>query len=775
MGTSIRQKFSQWGARLAQPHVLLPTLGVVVLAVIWVTALHMIEVEQRAAERATAGSTLELLDTYEAQMLRNLREIDQALKVVKYAYESSRDAQVLAQLKSKALLPPDLLFAMAIIDASGRVVANTRPYAVATSGPGRRDAEGGSPEIWTSRPLNGGASEWQITFSRSIDDRAGRHGGSVTLSVDASYFVSGYERSKLGDTGLLGIAGLDDGSFLVRRSGDAVSSGGVVRTSSARDSFMEPVALRAVDPVDHITRLSATRSLYGFPLALVVGLGEEEQLAGVRSNAGSYRFRAMVASAVLLLVIGALVHSGWRVAQAQRRENEARLAHDERVQHLAYHDALTGLPNRALFSKMLEHAIANGKRHGTGFAVLFLDLDRFKQINDTLGHQIGDELLADLARRLTDSVRQTDTVARFGGDEFVVLLSQVHEDRYVAGVARKLLDVTAEPYKSRDRNLIGTASIGIALYPRDGDDEQTLMKHADVAMYHAKGQGKNNFQFFSESLQVNYLKRLTLETSLRQALEHEEFEVHYQPKIDFSTGALTGMEALVRWRSPEHGLVLPSDFIPIAEDTGLIVPIGLWVLETACAQNVRWQHPALPALRVAVNLSPRQFGQERLLEDISAVLNRTGMSPTLLELEITESMLAQDVEHAIRTLNSLSASGIHLAIDDFGTGYSSLSNLKRFPLNTLKIDRSFVSSLPDDIEGGAITQAIISMAKALDLTIVAEGVETHEQAEFLRHRGCDQYQGYFLSRPLAADAFEALLRHRANMDTNVVAFARTAP
>ena len=431
---------------------------------------------------------------------------------------------------------------------------------------------------------------------------------------------------------------------------------------------------------------------------------------------------------------------------------------EQRIQYLATHDELTGIPNRAKFSRTLNVAIESA-RHGDGkFAVLFIDLDRFKTINDSLGHAPGDTLLKETAARLGQVLRCNDVVARLGGDEFVVLVEEVNEIEQVKTVARKILSAVIKPIDLMGQECRVTASIGISMYPADGQDEQSLMKNADIAMYRAKDEGKNNYRFYSRDMMGHSIERLMLDTGLRHALERNEFLLHYQPKRDLRTGQITGVEALLRWQHPELGVVSPSQFIPLAEDTGLIVPIGKWVLETACAQAMAWQRQGLPPVHMAVNLSARQFADENLLTDIATVLQETGLMPELLELEITESMVMQDPERAIKLLAAIKQLGVRLAIDDFGTGYSSMALLKRFPIDILKIDRSFIREIPKNAEDNAIAEAIIGMGKALDLTIVAEGVETAEQDRFLREHICDEIQGYYFSKPVAHDEFAELQR-----------------
>ena len=431
---------------------------------------------------------------------------------------------------------------------------------------------------------------------------------------------------------------------------------------------------------------------------------------------------------------------------------------DERIEYLASHDSLTKLPNRETFNELLRHAIEGASRHQRSLALLFIDLDRFKIINDSLGHDAGDMLLLEVANRLRGVLRASDVVARLGGDEFVVILEEIAERNDVERIAGHLLSALGRPMQLSGHECHATASIGIAMYPSDGLDAQTLTKNADMAMYLAKEDGKNAFRFFSKEIKAQSIERLTLESALRRALEREQFSLHYQPKIDMTSGQITGVEALLRWAHPELGLVSPAQFIPLAEETGLIVPIGRWVLKEACAQNMAWQRHGLRPVTIAVNLSPRQFADGQLLHDVDEALLASGMSPVLLQLEVTESMVMRNVPRAIRVLDAIQSRGIRLAIDDFGTGYSSMSLMKQFPIDTIKIDRSFVRDLADDSEDQAIAQAIISMGKALGMTVIAEGVETVEQRDFLRAHACDEMQGYLFSKPLPPRELAELLR-----------------
>jgi len=438
---------------------------------------------------------------------------------------------------------------------------------------------------------------------------------------------------------------------------------------------------------------------------------------------------------------------------------------EDRLSYMAYYDTLTGLPNRQLLRDRLQQTMIEADRSGRVAAVMLLDLDRFKYINDTLGHEAGDMLLKGVAERLTTCVRHGDTVARLGGDEFTVLLANVAQVDDVAFVTKKILEAFAQPFTIAGRELFVSPSIGITLYPHDDRDIDNLLKNADAAMYHAKESGRNTFQFFTAELNERASQRLELETALRHALERNELLLHYQPLVDLKTGQLKGVEALLRWQYPQHGLVPPLDFIPLAEETGLIVPIGEWVLRTACAQAMAWHAAGFCGLQMAVNISSRQFQQQNLASVVSAVLNETGLEPQCFYLELTESVLMRNVDAAIVAMGELDAAGVGFSIDDFGTGYSSLSYLKRFPIDVLKIDRSFVRDITTNPDDAAIVTAIMAMAHTLGIEVVAEGVETEEQLAFLRAHGCDVMQGYYFSKPVDATALTELLRKTTKQGT----------
>jgi diguanylate cyclase (GGDEF)-like protein len=465
-----------------------------------------------------------------------------------------------------------------------------------------------------------------------------------------------------------------------------------------------------------------------------------------------------------------------------RKESESRIF------NLAYFDELTALPNRQLFGQSLERTIEKAKRDEQEFAVLFVDLDRFKRINDTLGHSVGDELLKEVARRLENCTRATDSVsriealqdggiqlARLGGDEFVIKLYGIESEDSVSAVASRIISVLTPPFNCEGHQFVVTPSIGIAMYPQDGVTAEELLMNADSAMYRAKFAGRNNYQFFSETMRTKSLHRIDLENELRKALEEDQFELHFQPKADAESWSLVGAEALLRWQHPERGEISPDEFIPVAEETGLIVPIGQWVLQQACKQAKAWTEFPFGDIAVSVNISSHQFQSDSLIDDVLGAALSAGIEPTLLELEITESVLLHDADNTLVALNTLKRAGIALSVDDFGTGYSSLSYLKRFPIDTLKIDRSFVKDLHTDQDDAAICAAILAMAQQLGLNVVAEGVETKEQLEFLRHHGCNQIQGYLCSKPLSANQFAVLLREIAKTAANEPDAIRVGP
>ena len=435
----------------------------------------------------------------------------------------------------------------------------------------------------------------------------------------------------------------------------------------------------------------------------------------------------------------------------------------DRLMHMAKHDVLTGLPNRSLLDDRLDQALRHAERYQRHVTVAFMDLDNFKTVNDSLGHDVGDELLVQMSARLSGAVRSTDTVVRLGGDEFVIVLfDQPAADESVGKTLERLMHTVGEPLDLRGHTMQLGCSIGVASFPNDGRDGATLLKNADAAMYRAKELGKNTFQFFTADMNLKLQERMNLQSGLLKAMTRDEFFLEYQPQIDLATQQVIGVETLIRWQNPSLGVVPPAKFIPLAEDSGIIIALGLWVLRTACQQQVAWHRSGLPAIKMSVNVSPRQFKEPNFADTVAAVLTETNMDPSLLELEITESLIMEDVARAVAMMNRLRDLGVQLSIDDFGTGYSSLSSLKNFPVSRLKIDRSFVNMLPGEPDDCVLAKAVIALGHQLKLKVVAEGVETQSQQDFLRASDCDEMQGFHFSRPVSPEEVEKMLTRGAH-------------
>jgi len=872
---------ARWLALALETHIALPLFALVLLGAIWFGTLHVIEAERRAAAAAARDATHELLDTYEAQMARSLSNIDQTLRVLKYAVQQNGPSGALPALAAKGLLPPGLVFQVEITDSHGRVVASNPDV-------GPRDLSGASyfefhrhirhdlPYV-SQAIVDHQAAEPHLHFSRRIDDAAGRFAGVAIVAVDPAYFTSSYERSRQGERGLLGLVGLD-GVVRALRIGEQVSWG-----QSYIPGHTDMVGLRACR-IDGETRYTTSRPLGGFPLLAVAGLSESEQMARFNQQRRAWLLGASAGSALLLAVVILVSAWSWQLAKARRRERQAQetyaaaseaspdaffvlrsimnqqggvadftivttnsraeqltslrkeqlagqrmsvmlpgafnagifadlaavalggVTHETewlaralpqgerwlyrqavavedgvvvivrditerklaegRIRHLAHHDDLTGLPNRSLLRERLDEAIATAARDGGAVGLAFIDLDGFKLVNDALGHNAGDALLKVVGARMARCLRAGDTLARFGGDEFVILLPALSgEPGSVAPLLEQVREAVTEPVLVEGQEVQVSCSIGVTFYPRDGIDASALMMHADVAMYRAKELGNDNVQFYASEMNASIDEKLVLLEGLRAALDSCvdddagpcQFELLYQPKVDLRSGRLFGVEALIRWHHPEQGLVSPERFIGLAEESGLIVPIGEWVLRTACAQSVAWRAAGLPPVSMSVNVSARQFEDKRLVERIADALRASGLAPEGLEVEVTESLIMRDLGRSVDKMRELKAMGVSLSIDDFGTGYSSLSALKSFPISRLKIDKSFVADLADRADDQAIALAVISLGHKLNLRVIAEGVETEQQRDFLRANDCDEMQGYLFSRPLPAQALARLL------------------
>ena len=874
-----RRAPARWLVLALETHISLPLFALFLLCAIWFGTLHVIEAERDAAAAAARDATHELLDTYEAQMARSLSNIDQSLRVLKYAVEQNGAAGALPALAAKGLLPPGLVFQVEITDSHGRVVASNPDN-------GPRDLSGASyfefhrhvrhdlPYV-SQAIVHPGAAEPHLHFTRRIDDAAGRFAGVAVVAVDPAYFTSSYERSRQGERGLLGLVG-HDGVVRALRIGDQVSWG-----QPYTPGVTDMVNLRACR-VDGEMRYTSSRPLGGFPLVAVAGLSDTEQMAGFRQQRRAWLLGASAGSALLVAVVILVSAWSWQLAKARRRERLAQATYaaaseaspdaffvlhsivdkhgrvsdftivttnsraeqltglrkeqlsgqrmsmmlpaafsagifddlaavaldgaareaewlartlpqgerwlhrqavaveggvvvivrditerklaEQRIRHLAHHDDLTGLPNRSLLRERLGQAIQAAAADGSAVGLAFIDLDGFKLVNDALGHNAGDALLKVVGARMARCLRASDTLARFGGDEFVILLPALPgEPGAIAPLLERVRQAVTEPVLVEGQEVQVSCSIGATFYPRDGLDANALMMHADVAMYRAKELGNDNVQFYASEMNASIDEKLVLLEGLRAALDSCvesgacQFELLYQPKVDLRSGRLFGVEALIRWHHPEQGLISPDRFIGLAEESGLIVPIGEWVLRTACVQAAAWRAAGLAPVSMSVNVSARQFEDKRLVERIADALRASGLPPDGLELEVTESLIMRDLGRSVDKMREIKAMGVSLSIDDFGTGYSSLSALKSFPISRLKIDKSFVADLADSADDQAIALAVISLAHKLHLRVIAEGVETEQQRDFLRANDCDEMQGYLFSRPLPARELAHLL------------------
>jgi len=554
-----------------------------------------------------------------------------------------------------------------------------------------------------------------------------------------------------GDARLLGKIFNEEGSHSTKLTRvDCMSAAETHLAEHAVDIILLDLGLPDAQGLEAIQRAHAAAP--GVPLVVLTGL-DDELLAvqALQQGAQDYLIKGQIETRGLLRAL--------RYAIERKTMESAALAMARQMAHSAEHDFLTGLPNRMLLNDRVGQAIALATRYTKKVAVLFLDLDGFKHINDSLGHPIGDKLLQSVAKRLVDCIRGSDSVSRQGGDEFVLLLLELERAEDAAVTARRMLEAVAQPHTIDQHDLHVTASIGLSIYPDDGLDAETLIKNADTAMYQAKENGRRSFQFFKPAMNVRAVERQFIEEGLRRALERQEFALHYQPTVNLMTGAITGAEALIRWTHPTRGSIAPAQFIPVAEDCGLILPIGAWVLREACAQAQAWMDAGLPITSMAVNVSAMEFRDKNFLDGLFAILSETGLDPRSLELELTESVLMKHAEFTASVLQILRKRGVQVAVDDFGTGYSSLSYLQKFPVDALKIDQSFVRQISTAGDDTTIVKAVIGMARSLKLRVIAEGVETLDEVAFLRAYRCEEAQGYYFSRPVLPQQFAMLLRN----------------
>jgi len=756
-----------------EPQVLLWFSAVLALSFLWLATAGLIRNERREVDRHAALAVQELADTYQAQVLRAVHEIDLTLQLLRYAHEQEGEA-AMATLEDRSLLAGQQLFTVTLQNAQGQLIGSNRGQAQPPPATGLQWQPTGpqADALQVSTPWRdetGGT--WWVAFRRALSSSDGRALGHANVAVESDFFVSAYETGLLGARGFLGLVNRE-GRVLAWRRGDEARierpplEAAVLRAlaleSESRDGRQtEPDS--QVRVVDGESSYVAARGLYGLPMTVMVGVSVDEQRATSDEARRRYLWVAGLLSVAVLCVVALLARMSWLTQRHRQTEAQASLAHARQVEYLAYHDGLTGLCNRGQFSRLLEREVAQARQQSGALTLLFLDLDRFKLINDTLGHDVGDALLKTVAQRLLACVRTSDVVARLGGDEFVVMLPQADDEAQVAQLARRIIHALAQPCQLLGHELGITVSIGISRYPRDGLDEQTLTKHADIAMYQAKQAGRNSFQFYAAAQSEQTLERMALESALRGALSRQELRVHYQARRELAGASISGAEALLRWQHPDLGLLPAAKFLSLAEETGLIVPMGRWVLRQVCEQHLAWRQQGLAPVRVAVHLSPRQFVDDALLNDVQAALRENEMDPQWLELEIPETVLMADVERHLLRLQQLKRLGVRIAIDNFGIGYASLAILRRASLDAVKIDRSLIRDVALGEADQRVPAAIIAMAHSLSLTVVAKGVENEGQANFLRVHDCNELQGHYFMAPLPAREFEALLQDQASL------------
>lgn len=709
----------------------------------------------------SASATFDNTDLLLQEVQRDVRPGDMRLS---RGTRSARGQELHALLESQANIVP-AVSVIRIIDSKGNNIyssLNPIPHInISDREYFQRQRADSTAGLVISAPLIARTTgKWSLAFSRRLNFKDGSFAGIVLVVLNLDYFQHLYHALNLGPHGLAAL--FDSDLRLAARYPPSEKDIGKTTDLNAKiylDKGITHVVHQARAPLDGIPRLYAFRKVADYPLIVFAGIADEDYLAAWHRHIWQSSIGAMIFSFV---VIGFVLLQR-RAEDALRKSDIKSKSDDEQIVYLGFYDQLTGLPNRRLLLDRLHQAFASSERSGREGAVLFINLDNFKDINDTLGYDFGDLLLQQTAQRLKSCVREGDTVARLGGDEFAVALEGLSEHALEAAVqteaiVEKILATLGQPYQLAKHEYNSTPSIGATLFSDHGESGEELLKRADIAMYQAKKAGRNTLRFFDPQMQASITARFSLEGALRKALEMQQFHLYYQIQVDSSHRPL-GAEALIRWIHPLRGLVPPDKFIPLAEETGLILPIGHWVLETACAQLKLWELDALTRdLVLAVNVSVRQFHQTDFVAQMQAVVQHHAINPKLLKLELTEGMLIENIDETIATMGALNKVGIKLSLDDFGTGYSSLQYLKRLPLDQLKIDQSFVRDITTDKDDMAIVQTIIAMAKSLNMHVIAEGVETEEQRQFLMDNGCFHFQGYLFSRPVPIEQFVELLK-----------------
>ncbi|CAG4888553.1 bifunctional diguanylate cyclase/phosphodiesterase [Paraburkholderia saeva] len=728
----------------------IPALGVLVLILLWTVIFARLSVEKETTYREAMASSAILSAALEQHTVKAIHQVDQITRFVKYEFEKTPNHFDLSSTVEKGVVQSETLVQVSLIDEHGKLIANT-----ADPNPKRIDLSDrehfkaheheNDDALFISKPVLGRLSgHWTLQMTRRLNHPDGSFAGVVVVSEDPSYFTTDfYNNAAIGRDGVIAVIS-DSGTVLARRTGSAEHAAGTFSASGTYPTS-EHVSGTYVDPIDNVTRIVSYRHIDGYPLGVLVGLSQAEEFADYNHTRNVY---LMMAGFISLAMLSFFAVATGLIGKLLGRERE--------MTHLVEYDLLTGLRNRYATLQSLRHDVALPVNVGR-LAILFIDLDNFKTVNDTLGHNAGDIVLQMTASRLADAVGDLGALSRIGGDEFVVIVKGENVEKRAVDLAEATADVFAKPFEVRGSAFVLHASVGIALYSVANESEIDLLKKADLAMYSAKDAGKNCYQFYSPQLSHRADHLMKWEQQLRVALNEGQLFLAYQPKVDLTRRCITGFEALVRWNHPQHGLIPANEFIPVAESTGLIVPIGDFVIETACRQLAMWQQQGYDPLSLAVNISAVQFWRGDLYQTISRAIEETGISARRLELEITETAMMEYPDLVSEKIFALKRLGVRIALDDFGTGYSSLSYLNRFSVDTLKVDRSFVQAIPGDRSVCVMVTAIVNLARSLGLTVVVEGTETEEQIAWLAALGHIEAQGFLFSRPVPSDGIPALL------------------
>ncbi|MBR8458090.1 EAL domain-containing protein [Burkholderia dolosa] len=728
----------------------IPLLGMLALALLWAVIIARLSVEKDSAYKEAAASAAILSSALEQHTVKAIHQVDQITRFVKFEFEKSPAHFNLASTVEKGVVPSDTLIQVSLVNAQGILFANTaelhpQPINLSDREHFKVHLANNDDRLYISKPVLGRvSSHWTLQMTRRLNNPDGSFAGIVVVSEDPSYFTNDfYNNAAIGKEGVISVVS-DTGAVLARRTGSVSNAPGAFSASGVYP-IAERVTGTIVDPIDGVTRIVSYRHLDGYPLAVMVGLSQAEEFADYYHTRNVYLLMTSFITLAMLAFFG--VATGL-IGKLLGRERE--------MTQLAEYDLLTGLANRYATLRGLRNDVSMPSSLSR-LGLLFIDLDNFKTVNDTLGHNAGDIVLQMTAARLSDAVGDEGSLSRIGGDEFVVVMKGDDVERRAVRLAEAIIRMFAEPFDVRGSSFVLHASIGIALHTVANESEIDLLKKADLAMYSAKDAGKNCYQFYAPHLSHRADHLMRWEQQLRVALADGQLFLAYQPKIDLTHRTITGFEALARWDHPEHGIISANEFISIAESTGLIVPIGDFVIRTACEQIARWRDEGHDTLTLAVNISPVQFWRGDLIETISHTLRETGIDANRLELEITETAMMEYPELVSEKIVALKKLGIRIALDDFGTGYSSLSYLHRFSVDTLKVDRSFVQAIPHDRSVCVMVSSIVHLARSLGLTVVVEGTETDEQVAWLSALGEIEAQGFLFSRPVPADAIPGLI------------------